>query len=92
MKSANAPVGNIKDNNDEFCFAKPGELYLGYLPDGGSSDLDLSGDKGSFALQSFNPREGGQKSTLTAPAFSVDPNLVAQVSPPRLSWLNNQLT
>jgi Domain of unknown function (DUF5060)/Putative collagen-binding domain of a collagenase len=79
MQSTNALIGNTKDNNDKFCFTKPGELYLVYLPNGGSTDLDLADAKGSFSLQWFNPREGGalkssdgmlqggQKAALTAP-------------------------
>ncbi|CAN5883259.1 hypothetical protein BH11VER1_BH11VER1_05500 [soil metagenome] len=79
MTNANALIGNTKDDNSKYCFAKPGELYLVYLPDGGSTELDLSDAKGSFTLHWFNPREGGPlqatkikldgnaKSTLTAP-------------------------
>ncbi len=81
MTSANALIGNSKDDNSKFCFAKAGEIYLVYLPDGGSTDLDLSGAKGAFTVKWFNPREGGaptakgaaalaggSKGTLTAPS------------------------
>ena len=79
MKSANALIGNTKDDNSKFCFAKAGELYLVYLPNGGSTDLDLTAAKRTFTVQWFNPRNGGpllatgnalsggSKSTLTAP-------------------------
>jgi len=79
MKNADAIIGNSKDDNSKYCFAKPGELYLVYLPDGGSTDIDLTDAKGSFTLHWFNPRTGGPlqasdailtgnaKSTLTAP-------------------------
>ncbi len=79
MQSANAIVGNARNHNEKFCFAKPGELYLVYLPKGGGTDFDLTDTEGSFSLQWFNPREGGalksshatlpggRKSTLTAP-------------------------
>jgi len=49
-------VGNVNRGNALYCFAKPGELYLVYLPRGGSAKLDLSGVSGQFALQWFNPR------------------------------------
>ena len=59
MASANALVGNTKDDNDKFCFAKAGELYLVYLPNGGATELDLTGAKGTFTVKWFNPRTGG---------------------------------
>jgi Putative collagen-binding domain of a collagenase len=36
-----------------------GKLYLVYLPRGGTTDLDLSGTTGQFAVQWFDPRNGG---------------------------------
>ncbi len=59
MQNANALIGNSKNNNDKYCLAKPGELYLVYLPKGGSSELDLSGADGNYALSWLNPRKGG---------------------------------
>ena len=60
MTSSDALIGNAKEDNSKFCFAKPGELYLVYLPNGGTTDIDLSGDKGSFTVKWFNPRTGGE--------------------------------
>jgi hypothetical protein len=60
MTSSNALIGNTEDNNFKFCFAKPGEVYLVYLPNGGTADLDLSGAKGAFTVKWFNPRAGGK--------------------------------
>jgi hypothetical protein len=59
MKNANALIGNEKNDNSKYCLAKPGELYLVYLPKGGMTDLDLSGASGKFAVKWFNPRAGG---------------------------------
>jgi hypothetical protein len=59
MRNADALVGNPKHQNGRFCLAKPGELYLVYLPDGGSAEIDLTGIEGAFALSWFNPRQGG---------------------------------
>jgi hypothetical protein len=59
MQSANALIGNGKDNNDKYCFAKAGEIYLVYLPNGGTTDLDLSGVNSKFTVMWFNPRTGG---------------------------------
>ena len=59
MKNANALISNSKNDNSKYCFAKAGELYLVYLPNGGTTELDLSGASGKFAVQWFNPRTGG---------------------------------
>ncbi len=60
MSTANALIGNTKDDNSKFCFAKTGELYLVYLPTGGTAELDLSGATGAFTVKWFNPRTGGE--------------------------------
>ena len=78
MASANALIGNTKDDNSKYCSAKAGELYLVYLPHGGETPIDLAGASGKFGVKWFNPREGGwaqaaatiqggSASTLTAP-------------------------
>lgn len=59
MKNANALVGNTRNDNSRYCFAKPGEIYLVYLPDGGQCDLDLIKEQGDFDVKWFNPRKGG---------------------------------
>jgi len=49
-------VGNDKHDNSRYCLAKEGELYLVYLPAGGTSPVgELDGD---FTRQWFNPRSG----------------------------------
>jgi hypothetical protein len=60
MKNANALIGNEKNDNSKYCFAKAGEVYLVYLPKGGTTELDLSGVSGKFAVKWFNPRTGGK--------------------------------
>jgi hypothetical protein len=59
MTSANALINNPKDDNSKYCLAKQEEVYLVYLPNGGTSDLDLSAAKGTFTVKWFNPRAGG---------------------------------
>lgn len=59
MKNANALVENTNNDNTKFCFAKPGEIYLVYLPNGGETPIDLTGASGTFSVKWFNPREGG---------------------------------
>ncbi len=59
MKNADELVGNPTYDNSRYCFAKAGELYLVYLPSGGTADLDLKGAAGRFGVRWFNPRTGG---------------------------------
>ncbi|QDV68499.1 hypothetical protein Poly24_22080 [Rosistilla carotiformis] len=63
MKNADALVGNDDHGDSKFCFAKPGEIYLVYLPDGVTSELDLSNVDGSFRVHWYNPRVGGDLAT-----------------------------
>ena len=59
MKNANALIGNTKNDNSRYCLAKAGEVYIVYLPSGGSADLDLTNAPGDFTVRWFNPRTGG---------------------------------
>ena len=59
MANADELVGNAQHDNSRYCFAQAGELYLVYLPAGGTASLDLTGVRGSFTLSWLNPREGG---------------------------------
>lgn len=59
MQNADALVGNPNHGNDRYCMARAGDIYLVYLPDGGSSRLDLTGQTGRLSVQWFNPRDGG---------------------------------
>ncbi len=44
---------------DDFCFAKVGEVYAVYLPNGGTTDLELPEGKGGYSVKWYNPRMGG---------------------------------
>jgi hypothetical protein len=59
MKNADALIGNAKNDNSKYCFAKAGEVYLVYLPNGGETQIDLGGVSGKFSIKWFNPRAGG---------------------------------
>ncbi len=59
MTNADALVGNEAGDNSRYAFAKAGEAYVVYLPDGGTATLDLSEASGSFSVQWFDPRNGG---------------------------------
>jgi len=59
MTTADELIGNPEFNNDKYCLADPGETYLIYLPEGGSTTLDLTSVDRGFSVRWFNPREGG---------------------------------
>jgi hypothetical protein len=44
---------------NDYVFAKPGQVYAVYAPDGGTPTLDLSGATGNFEVKWYNPRTGG---------------------------------
>lgn len=59
MSSADALVGNATGDNSKWCLAKAGEIYVVYLPAGGTTSLDLSQASGRFVVSWFDPRHGG---------------------------------
>ncbi len=61
MEGADSPDG-------KYLFSKQGEVYVLYLPEGGSGSLDLSAVNGNFNVRWFNPRSGGAllKSTVSS--------------------------
>jgi len=67
LRCADELVGNTENDNSKYCLAKPGEVYVVYLPDGGSAELDLETNSIPFHVQWFNPRAGGplEQGTLT---------------------------
>jgi hypothetical protein len=59
MKSADELVGNAANENSNYCIAKPGDVYVVYLPKGGSTELDLGTNSARFRAHWFNPRSAG---------------------------------
>jgi hypothetical protein len=72
MTPADELVGNPKLDNSAYCLAKKGEIYLVYLPDGGSCTLELPAGR-SFSLSWFNPRTGelGRPAPLRSPELGA---------------------
>jgi hypothetical protein len=54
------------DEND-YCLSKPGEIYVVYLKNGGTAELDLSDAEGEFEVRWYDPRHGGPLVTGTVP-------------------------
>ena len=44
---------------EDYCFAKQGQIYTVYLPNGGTTDLDLGNSNAAFTVKWYNPRAGG---------------------------------
>ena len=60
MENYNTLIGNEKNDNSKYCFAEPGEIYLAYLPEGGTTRLDLKDATGRFSVKWYDPRNGGE--------------------------------
>jgi hypothetical protein len=84
MTNANGLVGNTNNDNSRYCLAKPGELYLVYLPDGGTCEIDLAVEKGEFSVSWFNPRTGG---ALVPAGKTVGGNVAKLTAPDPNDWL-----
>ncbi|MHC4677420.1 MAG: putative collagen-binding domain-containing protein, partial [Planctomycetota bacterium] len=59
------PHDEFTSAEDDYCFAKPGEIYAIYLPAGGTTNLDLGGSSARFTVQWYNPRNAGPLQTGT---------------------------
>jgi hypothetical protein len=60
MSCRDGLVGNSDHSNSRYCLAVPGEIYLVYLPNGGTTELDLNDAAGrKLAVQWFIRRTGG---------------------------------
>ncbi len=75
MRNVDELVGNTKHDNSSYCLAKPGEIYLVYLPVGGSCHIDLTDVEGDFSVAWFDPRNGGElKAAETSSITAGAPN------------------
>ena len=63
-----------------WCFAKQGEIYAVYLPEGGTAELKLKA--GDHTVQWFNPRKGGNLQNGSV-AHVTGPGSVSVGNPPR---------
>ncbi len=50
---------DLSTNADDYCFYKPDAVYVVYLKEGGSTELDLSATNGTFHVHWYDPRNGG---------------------------------
>jgi hypothetical protein len=89
MTNADGLVGNHTNDNSIFCFAKAGDIYLVYLPSGGSADLDLTGATGQFTVNWFDPRNGGamKRGSVASVKAGGKVSLGAAPGSPEEDWL-----
>ena len=89
MSNHDALVGNKENDNVRYCFAKPGEIYLVYLPEGGTTKLDLSETKGRLTINWYDPRNGGelQNGSITSVRGGSTVSLGLPPSYPDQDWL-----
>ena len=57
-RPADELIGNASHHNSKYCLAEPGQLYVIYLANGGTTPLDLSDATGQFHVSCYNPRTG----------------------------------
>ena len=55
MSNADGLVSGV----ESYCLAQPGDVYAVYLHQGGNAILDLSGARGQYKVEWFDPRNGG---------------------------------
>jgi hypothetical protein len=74
---------------NDYCFAKPGEIYVVYLPEGGTAELDLGKSTTAFTVKWYNPREGGKLSDGSVNTISGPGNRSIGLPPsdPAKDWV-----
>ena len=89
MTNADELVGNTTHDNSRYCFARPGEWYLVYLPTGGIATLDLARASGAFSVRWFDPRSGGalQSGSVTSVRGGAQVSLGAPPASVNEDWL-----
>ena len=87
-----ALVGNPRHDNSRYCFAKPGEVYLVYLPSGGAAELQLDsgGAAQTYLVHWFNPRTGGAPQPGGTLRAGETAKLVAPSNDDWLAWVKRR--
>lgn len=53
-----------------YCFAKAGQIYAIYLPDGGTTKINIA--NGKYSVGWFNPRQGGELQTGSVASINAN--------------------
>jgi hypothetical protein len=51
------PYNGLTSDTADYCLAKPGKIYVIYLPNGGSTELKVQA--ATYSVDWYNPRSGG---------------------------------
>jgi hypothetical protein len=89
MRSDNGQIGNSPNGNEAgYCFAKPGDTYVVYLPKGGERDLWPEGGSG-YSIRWFDPRNGGglQVGSKDSMAGGIGNSMGLPPSDPDKDWV-----
>lgn len=81
------PHDELTGSNNDYCFAKPGEVYAIYVPSGDNpteNSLNLGNHGGQFSVYWFDPKQGGdlQRGTVTEIHPSTDKSQHSLGKPP----------
>ena len=66
FKNNDIPFWNMRSsdslisNDGDYCFSKPGEIYVIYLKNGGTTKINLDENYGKYDILWYNPRTGGK--------------------------------
>ena len=71
----------LTSTQNDYCFAKPGQIYAVYLPTGGTTKLNLGNNSTSFVVKWYDPRNGGQLQNGSIETIT-DPGNVSLGTPP----------
>jgi len=64
------PADSLTSATTDYCLAKAGQVYAVYLPNGGTTNLNLTGVSGTFDVRWFDPRNGGDLEVGTVAAVT----------------------
>lgn len=80
---------DISSDNNDYCFYKHNEVYVVYLKNGGSTNLNLSNVNGTFQVKWYDPRNGGilQNGSVTTVTGGGNPNLGNAPNNPTSDWV-----
>lgn len=83
------PMDELTEAENDYVFAKDGELYLVYMKSGGDNRIDLDKHNSDFQVHWFNPRSGGelQRGSVRSISGPGHQELGSPPATPEKDWL-----